>query len=78
MCKCCFSFKRNKLNIDLIDLKKYTGDIYGDKKHGQGVLSWPDGRMYTGAFFADRRHGFGIFSSPNISEFKVFIYFGER
>lgn len=51
------------------------GDIYGDKKHGKGVLSWPDGRMYTGAFFADRRHGFGVYQNPNVSEFKV--HFGS-
>ncbi|CAF4138549.1 unnamed protein product [Rotaria socialis] len=57
---------------------KYAGDIYGDKKHGQGVLSWPDGQMYTGAFFADRRHGFGIFHKPNISEFKGLYCHDER
>ena len=52
-------------------LKKYTGDMYGEKKHGRGVLSWADGRMYTGAFYADRRHGFGTFHTPEVSEFKV-------
>lgn len=54
-----------------INLKKYTGDIYAEKKHGKGILSWSDGRMYTGAFFADKRHGFGNFHIPEISEFKV-------
>jgi hypothetical protein len=48
-----------------------VGDIYAEKKHGKGVLSWSDGRMYTGAFFADRRHGFGTFQIPDVSEFKV-------
>ncbi|CAF4606065.1 unnamed protein product [Rotaria sp. Silwood1] len=57
---------------------KYIGDIYGDKKHGKGVLSWADGRMYTGAFFADRRHGFGIFQNSNISEFKGLYCHDER
>lgn len=47
--------------------------MYADKKHGKGVLSYPDGRMYRGAFFADKRHGFGDYHTPNISEFKVKI-----
>ncbi|CAF2382899.1 unnamed protein product [Rotaria sp. Silwood2] len=57
---------------------KYIGDIYEDKKHGKGVLSWPDGRMYTGAFFADKRHGFGIFHNPNSSQFKGLYCHDER
>jgi hypothetical protein len=52
-------------------LKKYTGDIYAEKKHGDGILSWSDGRVYTGAFYADRRHGFGTFQTADVSEFKV-------
>ena len=52
-------------------LKTYVGDIYEEKKHGKGVLSWSDGRIYTGAFFADRRHGFGTFHTPGASDFKV-------
>jgi hypothetical protein len=57
----------------LIDFQAYTGDMYAEKKHGKGVLTWPDGRMYTGDFFADKRHGFGIFQTSDISEFKVFL-----
>ncbi|CAF1303005.1 unnamed protein product [Adineta steineri] len=57
---------------------KYTGDVYEEKKHGKGVLSWADGRTYTGAFFADRRHGFGIFHVPNTSEFKGLYCHDER
>jgi hypothetical protein len=56
-------------------LKKYVGDIYAEKKHGNGVLSWSDGRMYTGAFYADQRHGFGTFQAPEVSEFRVKIFF---
>jgi hypothetical protein len=52
-------------------LKKYVGDIYAEKKHGNGILSWSDGRTYTGAFFADKRHGFGSFQTPDVLEFKV-------
>ncbi len=56
-------------------MKKYVGDIYAEKKHGNGVLSWSDGRMYTGAFYADQRHGFGTFQAPEVSEFRVKILF---
>ncbi|CAF0901591.1 unnamed protein product [Rotaria sordida] len=60
------------------DEYKYTGDIYEDKKHGKGILTWSDGQIYTGAFFADRRHGFGISHNPNISEFKGLYCHDER
>ncbi|CAF1532005.1 unnamed protein product, partial [Adineta ricciae] len=56
----------------------YVGDIYDEKKHGKGMLSWSDGRKYTGAFFADRRHGFGVFQTPDISEFKGLYCQDER
>lgn len=62
-----------KENGCLFDRKVYTGDIYAEKKHGNGVLSWSDGRMFTGTFFADKRHGFGVDHTPNTSEFKVSI-----
>ena len=48
--------------------------MYAEKKHGHGILTWPDGRMYTGAFYADQRHGFGNFQTPDISEFRVNIF----
>lgn len=70
----CVSVARENLSSGAmrgILSQKYQGDLYDEKKHGKGVLSWPDGRVYTGAFFADRRHGFGIFHTPNTSEFKV-------
>ena len=54
---------------------KYIGDIYAEKKHGNGVLSWSDGQMYTGAFYADQRHGFGTFQTAEVSEFKVKLFF---
>lgn len=66
-----FSFRLNGLIFKSLGLKNYTGDLYAEKKHGKGVLSWSDGRMYSGGFFADQRHGFGTFRTPEISEFKV-------
>ena len=70
MCKSLLLLRQEKL-LTSLDLKNYMGDMYAEKKHGKGVLSWSDGRMYSGGFFADRRHGFGTFRTPEISEFKV-------
>jgi hypothetical protein len=61
----------NERSFWVCSLEDYVGDLYQEKKHGKGVLRWPDGRSYTGAFFADRRHGFGIFRNPDRSEFQV-------
>lgn len=52
-------------------LKKYVGDMYAEKKHGSGVLSWSDDQAYSGAFHADKRHGFGTYQQPETFEFKV-------
>ncbi|CAM4741637.1 unnamed protein product [Rotaria magnacalcarata] len=60
------------------DSCKYKGDLYDDKKHGIGILSWSDGRMYNGAFFADKRHGFGTFETADLSEFKGLYRQDER
>ncbi len=71
----------NKFKLcDYFSLKKYVGEIYDEKKHGKGILSWPDGRVYTGAFYADKRHGFGTFKTPDVSEFKVklFLNFNKK
>lgn len=67
----------NKLRI-MFCLKKYSGDIYAEKKHGTGVLSWSDNRTYTGAFYADKRHGFGAFQNSDLSEFKVNLFLTSK
>jgi hypothetical protein len=38
----------------------YEGEFENDKKHGHGVLTWPDGRQYTGHFANDDFHGDSI------------------
>jgi hypothetical protein len=30
-----------------------TGEWYEDKRHGHGVMEWPDGRRYDGEWIAD-------------------------
>ena len=72
------SINQLKKMIVGIVLKQYTGDLYAEKKHGNGILSWSDGRMFTGAFFADKRHGFGVDHTPDISEFKGLYCHDER
>ncbi|UJR10778.1 hypothetical protein I4U23_014965 [Adineta vaga] len=57
---------------------KYIGDMYAEKKHGSGVLSWFNDQTYTGSFFADKRHGFGSFQKAEIFEFKGLYRHDER
>jgi len=37
----------------------YQGDFVMNKKHGQGVLTWPNGGQYKGEFVDDKFHGKG-------------------
>jgi len=43
----------------------YKGEFVENKKHGQGVLTWPDGRQYEGQFVNDEFHGQGTMSWPD-------------
>ena len=36
-----------------------------DKKEGQGVLTWPDGRQYEGGWLNGKKHGEGTFTSAD-------------
>lgn len=38
---------------------KYEGTFENDKKHGEGVFTWPSGNKYVGQFMNDYRHGYG-------------------
>ena len=33
--------------------------------HGNGVLTWKDGRRYEGSFENDKKHGYGIHYKAN-------------
>ncbi|CAF1055365.1 unnamed protein product [Adineta steineri] len=70
--------KQRPKSTTIRDEYKYVGDIYAEKKHGTGILSWPDKQTYTGAFYADKRHGFGSFQNPEIFEFKGLYRHDER
>jgi hypothetical protein len=43
----------------------YRGDFCQNKKHGHGVMEWPDGREYVGQFVNDSFHGEGIMTWPD-------------
>ena len=40
--------------------KKYSGQFFNYKKHGEGELKWEDGRKYKGEFNNGKRHGYGV------------------
>ncbi|CAF1009149.1 unnamed protein product [Rotaria sordida] len=70
--------KQQTITTTIGDECEYVGNIYADKKHGEGILTWSDGRIYKGAFFADKRHGFGTFQTSNLLEFKGLYRNDER
>ena len=43
----------------------YDGMWVGNRRHGQGVFTWPSGAKFEGAFEHDRRHGQGKISYAN-------------
>jgi 1-phosphatidylinositol-4-phosphate 5-kinase len=41
----------------------YTGQYKGNKRHGYGELTWPDGSIYEGQFHEDKIQGLGRYIS---------------
>ncbi|CAF0969415.1 unnamed protein product [Didymodactylos carnosus] len=68
---------KTPVNDPIVDYK-YNGDVYQNKKHGKGTLTWADGRTFTGHFYGDKRHGFGSFEIPTHSAFKGLYRDDER
>ena len=51
----------------------YAGQFQGDKAHGLGEITFPNGHvLYRGAFVSGLNHGFGVVSFPNGQ-----VYFGD-
>ena len=48
--------------------KQYEGDFKDDKRHGQGVFRWRDGRVYDGQWKSGKQHGRGVFKNVDSSE----------
>lgn len=43
----------------------YEGEFRTDHKHGQGVLTWDDGRQYRGQFEEGKFHGSAVMTWPD-------------
>lgn len=43
----------------------YEGEFREDQKHGQGVLTWDDGRQYRGQFEDGKFHGSAVMTWPD-------------
>jgi len=43
--------------------RRYEGDYVDDKKEGQGIFYWPDGRKYEGGWKNGKQHGIGTYTS---------------
>ena len=44
---------------------RYEGEVWDGKRHGQGIMTGPDGHRYEGEWRNDRRHGRGTYTWPN-------------
>jgi len=44
---------------------EYSGALKDGKPHGQGTLTWPDGKKYIGEFRDGERHGLGETTWPD-------------
>lgn len=49
---------------------RYSGDWFGNKRHGYGARIWPNGNKYVGEYKTHKRHGYGEFTFSNGSVFK--------
>lgn len=43
---------------------KYVGDWVGDKKTGEGIMTFATGEKYDGQWSEDIKHGKGTYASP--------------
>lgn len=48
----------------------YSGEMVGNKREGQGTLTWKDGARYEGSWHDDLCHGQGKMSFPNGSVYE--------
>lgn len=48
----------------------YSGEMRGNKRHGQGTLTWPDGAIYEGQWVNDLCEGAGRLKFPNGSVYE--------
>lgn len=49
-----------------------------DKKHGQGVLKWADGRVYAGEWKEGKQHGIGLYKNNKGMILDNFIIYWHR
>jgi hypothetical protein len=39
----------------------YRGEYFNDKKHGDGIFLWPNGKSYDGNWDKGKQHGIGYY-----------------
>lgn len=40
------------------------------KIHGNGIYTWPDGKLYNGEYSQDQKQGFGIYKWPDGKQYE--------
>ena len=60
---------------------RYEGNFLGEKFHGQGIMTFFDGRKYVGEWKDDKYHGQGTYTTPDgegyVGEWKDGNYYGK-
>lgn len=57
--------------------KKYSGEVKGGKREGNGSLEFYSGAVYTGQFKEDHLHGIGKMVNPNGVVYEGEFYMGQ-
>lgn len=57
--------KRHGFGVLCMGTATYKGDFQNDLQHGEGTLTWTDGRQYVGQFKDGRFHGSGVMKWPD-------------
>ena len=60
--------RKNKIEYD--DGSTYQGEIFKNKKHGEGVLTNAEGETYEGEFVNDIINGYGVFKGNDGTAYK--------
>jgi hypothetical protein len=59
--------------LEMLDKCVYEGGFMFDKKHGEGVYSWLDGKKLYGTWEADKEHGKSILRQADNKQ-KIIIW----
>ena len=66
-------FTRSQEYNNMTFSQTYEGEFFRDRRHGEGIYTWPDESTYSGTFYMDKKEGYGTFTFSNSNKFEVKI-----